>query len=287
MKTIHLVDTTLNDQNQTSGATFSLKEKVMIARMLDFLGVEIIEAGVPSRNEKELAAVSVINSLGLRARITTWNSLNIGDIRASLNCGVRDIHVSAPVSGMLIGCKTGGAGQWILDNTKRVMRYAGEYGCRISVGAEDASRAEWVLLEEFALLAQEMGAERFRFVDSMGIMEPMEVLEKLSRLREKLSIDIEFQGHNNTDTAVTNAVVAVKAGARYITTSVKGRSRWAAGTDLKKLILALKISGFSPNLRFNMINKLERYVTTAVGGFLPEKNISIGTIKQGGNTYGL
>lgn len=266
MKTIHLVDTTLNDQNQTSGAAFSLKEKIMIARMLDFLGVEIIEAGVPSRNEKELAAVSVINSLGLRARITTWNSLNIGDIRASLNCGVRDIHVSAPVSDMLIRCKTGGAGQWILDNTKRVMRYAGEYGCRISVGAEDASRAEWVLLEEFALLAQEMGAERFRFVDSMGIMEPMEVLEKLSRLREKLSIDIEFQGRNATVTAAC-AVAAVKAGARYITTSVGGQRQRNVSTDLKKFIRALIVAGFTPDLRFNMINKLERYVAAAVGGY--------------------
>ncbi len=264
MQELFLVDTTLRDGEQAPGVAFSLREKVVIARMLDFAGVDIIEAGTPAMGEMEQSAVSVINGLGLRSRVTTWNRVCLGDIRASLACGVKDIHISAPVSDLMIKYKIGKTRQWVLDCTKRAVRYAGDFGCRVSVGAEDASRADRNFLEEFALLSQEMGADRFRFADTVGVLDPFQVFEILSRLGEKLKIDLEFHGHNDFGMATANAVAAVKAGVRYIDTTVGGLGERAGNTDLKKFVRALGlISGAYPKLRFNMIYKLERFVSVA------------------------
>ncbi|MCL5781700.1 MAG: homocitrate synthase [Firmicutes bacterium] len=268
---MHIVDNTLTNCWLTPAAAFSLREKASIARMLDFIGVDIIEAGIPGMNEKERASVLHINSLGLRARIVTWNRISLGDIRASLACGVKDIYLSAPVSDLLIRYKTGNTRQWVLDCTKRVLRYAGDYGCSVSVGAEDASRADIEFVEELALLAQEMGAKRFRFADTAGVLEPVEVLERLIRLGEKLKIELEFQGCDVSGKAAANSVVAVKAGVRYISTVVGLPGERAGSTDLKRFIGMLKlILGYYPDLRFNMINKLERYVARATSRNLRE-----------------
>lgn len=259
------MDTTLVNLNLTTGVDLSLREKVTIARMLDFLGVDIIEAGIPATGEKERAAVSLISNLGLHSRIITLNRISLGDIRASLACGIKDIHISAPVSDMLIKQRTGHTKQWVLDCTRSVLRYAGDHGCRVSVGAEDASRADRGFLIEFALLAREMGAERFRYADSMGILEPPAVYECLSRLCEELpEIDLEFQSGNAGGAAVFNSAAAVKAGARYMVTAVGGKGEPSGSADLKQSIAILgKLFALSPKLRFNMLNRLERYVAGA------------------------
>jgi homocitrate synthase NifV len=231
--------------------------------MLDFLGVDIIEAGIPAAGEKERVAVSLVNNLGLQARITTLNRISLGDIRASLACGVKDIHISAPVSEMLIKHRTGHTKQWVLDCTRSALRYAGDHGCRVSVGAEDASRADWGFLIEFALLAREMGADRFRYADSMGILEPPAVYESLSRLGEELQeIDLEFQSGNAA--AVFNSAAAARAGAKYVVTAVGGKGEPSGSADLKQFIAVLgKVFALSPKLRLNMVNRLERYVNGA------------------------
>jgi len=230
--------------------------------MLDFLGVDIIEAGISATGEKERAAVYLINNLGLQARVTTFNRISLGDIRASLACGIKDIHISAPVSDMLIH-RTGHTKQWVLDCTRSALRYAGNHGCRVSVGAEDASRADWGFLIEFALLAREMGVDRFRYADSMGILEPPAVYESLSRLGEELQeIDLEFQSGNAA--AVFNSAAAARAGAKYVVTAVGGKGEPSGSADLKQSIAILgKLFALSPKLRFNMLNRLERYVAGA------------------------
>lgn len=264
LKKLHIVDTTLRDGEQAPGVAFTVREKVIIARMLDFLGVDVIEAGTPAMGGVERASVSRIGGLGLKARVTTWNRIVPADIRASLDCGVSDVHISAPVSDIQIKYKLGRTRRWVIDNTARTIRYARECGCRVSVGAEDSSRADRGFLVEFALLAQEMGADRFRYADTVGVLDPFKVSEGLSLLGEKLSIDLEFHGHNDFGMATANAVAALKAGAKYIDTTIMGLGERAGNTDLKSFVRAAKIiCGVSPGLRINMINRLERFVASA------------------------
>jgi len=264
MRAMCIVDTTLRDGEQAPGVAFSLREKVVIARLLDFFGVDIIEAGTPAMGEIEQAAISAISGLGLHSRVTTWNRLILADIRSSLACGVRDIHISAPVSEIQIKYKLGKTRQWVLDCAKRALCYAGDYGCRVSVGAEDASRADPSFVEEFAFLAREMGADRFRFADTVGVMDPFAVYERLNVLSEKVQIDLEFHGHNDFGLATANCIAAVKAGVRYVDVTVGGLGERAGNADLRNFIRTFNyLFGGLPQLRLNMLNRLESLVATA------------------------
>jgi len=263
---IYIIDTTLRDGEQAPGVAFNLKEKVAIAGMLDRLGVFQIEAGTPAMGEMEQQAVRAVAALGLKSRVNAWNRLLLADIRASLACGVRDMHISAPVSEIQMKYKLGKDRRWVLDCLRRALRYADDCGCRVSVGAEDASRADPYFLEEFALLAREMGAVRLRYADTVGVLRPFDAYGRLCRLQEKVDMDIEFHGHNDFGMAAANAAAALKAGVRYIDATVGGLGERAGNTSLEQLVAALKgLYGIDPGLNLGVMPALSRYVARAAG----------------------
>lgn len=266
-----IVDTTLRDGEQAPGVAFSLREKVTIAKLLDRLGVDVIEAGVPVMGGMEQEALRVIGKMGLRARVISWNRLLLADIRASLACDLKDIHISVPVSDLHIIQKLGRSRQWVLDCLKRAMRYALDYGCRVSVGAEDASRADSSFLLEFALLAQEMGAERLRFADTVGVLEPFSTFSRIKWLNDKLSMAIEFHGHNDFGMATANTLAAVKAGAQYVDTTIGGLGERAGNTSLENFLMAMHgVYGVDTRLDQRVLLALRRYVAVAANRPLPE-----------------
>lgn len=261
---VYIVDTTLRDGEQAPGVAFSLQEKVIIARLLDRAGVCEIEAGIPAMGEVEQEAVRAIVKLGLKSRVTTWNRLLLADIRASLACGVENLHISAPVSETQIRYKLARTRQWVLDCLKAALCYATAYGCRVTVGAEDASRADYAFLLEFALLAQEMGAVRLRYCDTVGILDPFSTFDTISRLKNDLALEVEFHGHNDFGMATANTLAALRAGARYVDTTVGGLGERAGNTCLEELAAALqRLYGVDPGLDARALRALGRYVARA------------------------
>jgi len=261
MQEVYIVDSTLRDGEQAPGVVFDFREKVTIAKLLDRLGVYQIEAGIPVMGGVEQAAIKTIAGLGLKSRVSTWNRLLLADIRASLDCGVRDLHISAPVSDIHIRYKLAKSRQWVLDCLKRALRYAEDYGCRVTVGAEDASRADESFLLEFALLAQEMGAERLRYCDTVGVLTPFSLSRVIGRLKETLTIEIEFHGHNDFGLATANSLTAVKEGVRYIDTTIGGLGERAGNACLEELAGALKgTCGIDLGLNGRVLRALSRYV---------------------------
>lgn len=259
-----IVDVTLRDGEQTPGVAFSTREKAIIARMLDRLGVYQIEAGIPAMGEIERQAIKTIVAMGLRCRVSTWNRMVLDDVRASLACGVKALHVSAPVSSLHIRHKLGRSRAWVLTRMKEVLRYALSHGCAVTVGAEDASRAEESFLLEFALTAMNSGAERLRYCDTVGVLDPFSTFERISRLREKAPIPLEFHGHNDFGMATANALAALKAGCGYVDVTVGGLGERAGNTSLEELTAALYgIYGVRPALESRILGLLGRYVSRA------------------------
>ncbi|MFZ5645476.1 MAG: homocitrate synthase [Bacillota bacterium] len=277
MDTVRIVDNTLVNIKKSENIALSLQEKSKIVRLLDFMGADIIDIG-PTVYKKQLAALPRINGMGLGFRITTWNVANFGDICASVNCGIKGVHISVPVSDILIGHRIGKSRQWVLDSVRNAIRCAADLGFGISVGAEGASEADWIFLVELALLAEEMGAERFRFVDSSGIMNPEITFNEMKYLVTLLNMDLEFQGGNKNGMAAANTAAAVLAGFEYAVTAVGAQEDSAVCADLKKFILTLKANPqLSLRLRFNVINMLEKYLTGVTYGRSTEgKDISSG-----------
>lgn len=263
---VRIVDTTLRDGEQAPGVAFNLQEKVTIARMLDRLGVAQIEAGTPAMGEIEQQAIAAIVRLGLKSQVSTWNRMVPADIRASLACGVKHVHISAPVSDIQIRYKLGKNHQWVLDRLRQACLYALDHGLSVTVGAEDASRADPDFLLEIASLAQEMGAKRLRYCDTVGILDPFTTFERLVWLKESTALELEFHGHNDFGLATANALAAIRAGVNWVDTTVGGLGERAGNTALEELCRALN-AFYRMDLGLNVeyFAILRRYVARAAG----------------------
>jgi homocitrate synthase NifV len=157
MSKIKIVDTTLRDGEQTAGVVFANHEKIRIAKMLDAVGVDQIEAGVPVMGGHEKESIKEICKLGLKASIMGWNRAVIADIEQSLECGVDAVAISISTSDIHIEHKLRSTREKVLESMVKATEFAHEQGVYISVNAEDASRSDPEFLLEFARAAKEAG----------------------------------------------------------------------------------------------------------------------------------
>lgn len=240
MKDIRIVDTTLRDGEQAAGIAFNGEEKILIAKMLDRVGVSEIEAGIPAMGIDEQKTISEILALGLKARVLTWNRLKMEDIKASLDCGANFVHISAPVSDIQIGYKLRKSREWVLENLKKVVYFARKRGCQVSVGAEDASRAEFSFVARFAETARDAGAERLRYADTLGVLNPFTARDRVANLIEATGVEIEFHAHNDFGMATANTLAAIRGGAGLISTTVNGIGERAGNASMEEVERALE-----------------------------------------------
>lgn len=264
MEAVHFVDTTLRDGEQAPGVAFTVAEKVRIAKMLDSLGVDQIEAGIPAMGRPELEALGIIASLGLKAVVSTWNRATIGDVKASLACGVKNVHISAPVSDIQIKYKLGRDRVWVLESMKRTVSYALEHGCRVTVGAEDASRADLDFLVSYVSQARREGVERLRFADTLGVLDPFKTEQVLKYLIEKTGMELEFHGHNDFGLATANTFAACKAGVRWLNTTIGGLGERAGNCSFEEIVAVLGRCGNADlNVNLRYLASVARYVAAA------------------------
>ena len=258
-------DTTLRDGEQTAGVAFTVKEKVSIARMLDSMGVQELECGIPAMGEEERASIRALVDLGLNARLITWNRAVIGDIDASLACGISSVDLSLSVSDVMIRNKLGKSRAWVKEQLRQALGYAKQHNLYVSIGGEDASRADLNFLAELMGIAHSMGADRFRFCDTLGILDPFTMYEKVRALRSAVpELDIEVHTHNDLGMATANAIAGIKAGARFVNTTVNGLGERAGNAALEEVVMALKVScGIDPGIETHRFREISRFVGRA------------------------
>jgi homocitrate synthase NifV len=260
-KEIIIDDTTLRDGEQTAGVVFSLEEKVAIARLLDAIGVQEIECGIPAMGKEEQASVRALVDLGLNARLITWNRAVISDIQASIDAGVTAVDISLSVSDLHIRHKLGKDRAWVAEQLRVALDFCKAHNLYVSVGGEDASRADLVFVAELMAIASSLGADRFRFCDTLGILDPFTTFDKISSLRARVpELDLEVHTHNDLGMATANAIAGIRAGARFVNTTVNGLGERAGNAALEEVVMALKHAcGIDPGIdtrRFVELSKL-------------------------------
>jgi len=273
-----LVDTTLRDGEQTAGVVFSNREKLRIAKMLDNLGVHQIEAGIPVMGGDEKDVIKEIVSYKLQASIMAWNRANIEDIKHSLDCGVDAVAISISTSDIHIAHKLRTSREWVLENMTKAVEFAQKHDLYISVNAEDASRSDLDFLIEFAKRAQSVGADRLRFCDTIGVLEPFKTYDVISTLIDKTGMDIEMHTHNDFGMATANALAGLKAGACFIGVTVNGLGERAGNAALEEVAMALKhLFGVNLGVNTRDFRNLCEYVARASGRQLYPSKPIVGT----------
>lgn len=233
-------DTTLRDGEQTAGVVFSLDEKIRIARMLDEIGVGELECGIPAMGKEEQNSVKALVDLGLNARLITWNRAVTADIQASIDSGVKAVDISLSVSDIHIQHKLRKSRNWVKEQLKKALGFAKQHDLYVSVGGEDASRADLGFLVDLMMIARDLGADRFRFCDTLGILDPFSTYDKVKYLADKVDLDLEVHTHNDLGMATANALAGIRAGARFVNTTVNGLGERAGNAALEEVVMALK-----------------------------------------------
>lgn len=237
---VFLVDTTLRDGEQTAGVVFSHQEKLRIAQQLDDIGIDQIEAGIPVMGEEEAAAVKAIVRLNLKASILGWARATVKDVQACIACGVDAVEISSPTSDIHIQHKLSSSREIVLEHTVKAVEYARREGLYVSVGAEDASRSDNIFLLQYAQAVKQAGANRLRYCDTIGLMDPVTICERIKWLHEQTDLAIEVHTHNDLGMATANAIAGYMGGAAFIDCTVNGLGERAGNAALEEVIFALK-----------------------------------------------
>lgn len=263
---ICLIDTTLRDGEQAPGVAFTREEKLFLARRLDSLGVDIIEAGIPAMGDDEIECLAAMRDLGLRAQLLTWNRMKRQDIDCAVRTGIPHAHIAVPASPVQIARKLGSTGDRVLAAMADCILYARDRGLIVSVGAEDASRADRGFLIRLFQEAERLGAVRARYADTTGCMTPFQAMEAMEALTGYIGLPIEFHAHNDLGMATANALGAYKGGAGALSCTVNGLGERAGNTPLEEIALVLRnCEGCDTHIDLKRIQEVSQWVERLSG----------------------
>lgn len=237
-----LVDTTLRDGEQTPGVVFSPDEKIAIAKSLCEAGVQELEIGTPAMGDEEIAAIRAVVRLNLPCRLTVWCRANLNDIEQARRTGAEAIHISLPVSAIQLHAINKNR-SWVLKSIDQLTTIARRYFDYVSIGAQDASRADPAFLTRCAKTTQRAGADRLRLADTVGVWNPFQIHSVISDLRQSVPrLAIGFHGHNDLGMATANTLAAAQAGAASVDVTVNGLGERAGNAPLEEVVLALRMA---------------------------------------------
>ncbi|MGB5868410.1 MAG: homocitrate synthase [Arcobacteraceae bacterium] len=253
-------DTTLRDGEQAPYVSFKLDEKLKIAQLLYEAGADELEVGIPAMGEKEQEELKEILNLNLPIPIMSWNRATKEDLEASLSCGVKAVDLSIPVSKILIDIKYKSDIDRLFRNLEEVITLAKQENLFVCIGGEDASRADNELLKEIMSFSMSLGANRFRYCDTVGILTPVKTYENISYLCSFDLLDIEIHTHNDFGMATANSIAAIEAGAKTANTTVIGLGERAGNASFEQVLMSLTHQ-FNENRKIDS-SKLRELVKT-------------------------
>jgi isopropylmalate/homocitrate/citramalate synthase len=258
-------DTTLRDGEQTVGVVLDAEQKLEIARALDELGIERIEAGFPRVSADDRRAIELIRDAGLQAEVWGFSRAVQADVEALVELGLAASVVESPISDLKLDA-LGVSREQMLDRIRRAVAFAAERGVTVAYFGVDGTRADPGFFDAAYDAAVEAGAREVVVVDTLGIAAPEAVAELVGRTRERLGVPVHFHGHDDFGVATAAAVAAVRAGATWIHGTINGMGERAGNADLSEVALALRgLYGIATRLRLERVREVSGRVRALAG----------------------
>ena len=278
--TIRFLDTTLRDGEQTPGVSLTSGEKVWIARRLDALGVDVIEAGSAITSEGERDSIRAVVHENLDAEICSYCRIRKGDVEKAIECDVDSIHLVVPVSDLHIEKKLKKDRETVRNDAIHVCEFAKDHGLVVELSGEDASRADLDFLKSLYADGIDAGADRLCFCDTVGILTP-ERTTKIFKDLSDLGAPVSIHCHDDFGLATSNTVAAILAGAAQAHVTINGIGERAGNTPLEEVAMVLR----SLYHRETRINCKELYTTSRLVSRLTGVPVAPNKSIIGGNAF--
>ncbi|GJL35503.1 2-isopropylmalate synthase [Phytobacter ursingii] len=264
MASVLINDTTLRDGEQSPGVAFRASEKVAIAEALFAAGVTALEVGTPAMGDEERTRIQLVRRHLPTATLMSWCRMNAGEIRQSADLGMDWVDISIPASDKLRQYKLREPLAVLLERLENFIGLARTLGLAVCIGCEDASRADDDTLRQIASVAQEAGALRLRYADTLGLLDPFATDNAIRSLRRDWNGEIEMHAHNDLGLATANTLAAIRAGATSVNTTVLGLGERAGNAALETVALGLdRCMGLDSGVDFSQLPALCQQVAEA------------------------
>ena len=287
-----ILDTTLREGEQTPNVSFSVEEKLKLARMLDEFGVEMIEAGHPAVSPQIYKVVKTLAHEGLNAEILAHVRAVRSDIDKALECDVSRVAIFLPTSDIHLTDKLRITEDEALHRITTEIEYAHDHGLKIRYTPEDSTRTRTEFLLEACKTAVEAGADRISIADTVGIATPANFSKLIKLVHENIQAKIDVHCHNDLGLALANGLAAIEAGADCVHATINGIGERCGIVDLASLSLSSSMFlGQEGKYKLEMLPTLSNYVEKISGMYIAPNAPVIGktafTHKSGVHTDGV
>lgn len=280
-----LIDTTLREGEQGVGVYFSESQRLRIFEGLCRIGIEEVEVGVSAARNKELPAFvtncrSSLEQMARPPRMALWSRCRRDDIAFAAKLHPDVLSLCVPVSDLHLSARLRMSRAELMDLLRDVLAVARAEFPYVSVGLEDASRANRGFLADLLHLATDYGVDRVRLADTVGILSPVRLQDLIGLVRRLFPGDIGVHCHNDFGMATANAVAALESGADWADTTTLGIGERAGNARLEEVAAYLQMhdscdfSGQGYDLL--AIKKLCWYIATTTGQRIADRKAIVG-----------
>jgi 2-isopropylmalate synthase len=269
---IYIFDTTLRDGEQVPGCQLNLEEKLMIARQLDLLGVDIIEAGFPISSPGDFKSVEGISKVVENATVCGLTRAVKNDIEVAAQAlkfaRKPRIHTGIGSSDIHIQYKFNSNRDEILQRGVEAVKYAKTFVEDVEFYAEDAGRADLEFLARLTEAVIKAGATVVNLPDTTGYLMPHQMYDRVHYLMNNVpNVDkaiLSMHNHNDLGMATANTIAGIRAGARQVEVTINGIGERAGNTSLEEVAMILKVHkdlGLYSDIKTEMLNPLSKLVS--------------------------
>ncbi|MFY9301169.1 MAG: 2-isopropylmalate synthase [Candidatus Nitrosotenuis sp.] len=266
---VRIFDTTLRDGEQTPGVALSPEKKLIIAKRLDELGVDAIEAGFPVISEGEQQAIKLITSANLRAEICGLARTSKKDIDAAIDCGLSYIHTFIATSDIHLQYKLKMTREQALAKAIEAVEYGKAHGLQVEFSAEDATRTDREFLKHVFSEVAKAKADRIDIPDTVGYSTPQYMAEITRDAITTTRLPVSVHCHNDFGLAVANAISGIQAGAQCAHVTINGIGERAGNASLEELVMALQCLQFGEKwetgINAKLLYETSKFVSNMVG----------------------